>query len=63
MTAKPTEAGVALLAEGVDRNSFSFSNRPVFSSVALLAEGVDRNCLLVDGLVKYQCRPPRGGRG
>ena len=36
-------AGVALLAEGVDRNIFSFLHNIFDGSVALLAEGVDRN--------------------
>ena len=34
---------VALLAEGVDRNSILVSSRRLWMSVALLAEGVDRN--------------------
>ena len=34
--------GVALLAEGVDRNRMMM-HRIVWHSVALLAEGVDRN--------------------
>ena len=53
---------VALLAEGVDRNSCSllFGLRPC---VALLAEGVDRNRFLTDKVVKGLRRPPRGGRG
>ena len=33
---------VALLAEGVDRNTY-FETHTVFLRVALLAEGVDRN--------------------
>ena len=36
--------GVALLAEGVDRNSVMRQNMSVTRPVALLAEGVDRNC-------------------
>ena len=34
---------VALLAEGVDRNSFNIPQIPQLATVALLAEGVDRN--------------------
>ena len=33
---------VALLAEGVDRNSFNIPQIPQLATVALLAEGVDR---------------------
>ena len=40
---------VALLAEGVDRNSPA-SLRPRCSRVALLAEGVDRNYKLAEGV-------------
>ena len=35
--------GVALLAEGVDRNSIRYNEVGGFFTVALLAEGVDRN--------------------
>ena len=35
--------GVALLAEGVDRNTDTYYLKYRFSGVALLAEGVDRN--------------------
>ena len=35
--------GVALLAEGVDRNMLGPCDRLVHPNVALLAEGVDRN--------------------
>ena len=35
---------VALLAEGVDRNTNTPACRKVSIKVALLAEGVDRNC-------------------
>ena len=42
---------VALLAEGVDRNSFSAIMESKISLVALLAEGVDRNFL-------YAVHPP-----
>ena len=38
-------SGVALLAEGVDRNH-SIQTFPTESRVALLAEGVDRNFLI-----------------
>ena len=34
---------VALLAEGVDRNQYTFAPIPSALHVALLAEGVDRN--------------------
>ena len=37
------DAGVALLAEGVDRNLVVICTPPAVSTVALLAEGVDRN--------------------
>ena len=37
---------VALLAEGVDRNSFNIPQIPQLATVALLAEGVDRNCAI-----------------
>ena len=53
---------VALLAEGVDRNT-----KELYMSkaeiVALLAEGVDRNTK--DYRTEWTCkgRPPRGGRG
>ena len=36
-------APVALLAEGVDRNTKSFEEHGFVIGVALLAEGVDRN--------------------
>ena len=42
---------VALLAEGVDRNSFPATTRTTPKRVALLAEGVDRNILMVQGAV------------
>ena len=60
---KPQEKLVALLAEGVDRNTYktvAFN----WVKVALLAEGVDRN---IRRFVQQHCssgrRPPRGGRG
>ena len=40
--ARVIAAGVALLAEGVDRNRKAAAGMP-FVDVALLAEGVDRN--------------------
>ena len=40
---KGTTAGVALLAEGVDRNQKKCCRPPCLRCVALLAEGVDRN--------------------
>ena len=53
---------VALLAEGVDRNSYAQLPQPV-PQVALLAEGVDRNAGVVFGQPDLFGRPPRGGRG
>ena len=38
---------VALLAEGVDRNSFALLHASTVKLVALLAEGVDRNQTLL----------------
>ena len=59
---KEMRPDVALLAEGVDRNTVStYPCRSI--PVALLAEGVDRNyddCRTYD---LYIGRPPRGGRG
>ena len=53
---------VALLAEGVDRNSTLVANAPI-CRVALLAEGVDRNTAgALRGIIDPS-RPPRGGRG
>ena len=54
---------VALLAEGVDRNSLAASCSHIASSVALLAEGVDRNIRLELSRRSFWSRPPRGGRG
>ena len=54
--------GVALLAEGVDRNR-SNAKGTLDSWVALLAEGVDRNYPWNDILWLILSRPPRGGRG
>ena len=54
--------GVALLAEGVDRNNVNLTKKEN-DAVALLAEGVDRNGQLTYGLSAAACRPPRGGRG
>ncbi len=53
---------VALLAEGVDRNTFRALSA-ASTYVALLAEGVDRNPLCVFDLRGVVRRPPRGGRG
>ena len=53
---------VALLAEGVDRNSDIYM-RANEDPVALLAEGVDRNPAKVWIYVDEAGRPPRGGRG
>ena len=55
---------VALLAEGVDRNSTMVAPPEGGIHVALLAEGVDRNDRpggFVDIIIPR--RPPRGGRG
>ena len=41
--------GVALLAEGVDRNKDGFAWCRTAGVVALLAEGVDRNIMSVNG--------------
>ena len=54
--------GVALLAEGVDRN-FALVNVAVKQLVALLAEGVDRNIVVLGSGAFGLRRPPRGGRG
>ena len=54
---------VALLAEGVDRNSFTSSFFSSGFGVALLAEGVDRNRIMSKGIGEKYRRPPRGGRG
>ena len=59
---KPQEKLVALLAEGVDRNTYktvAFN----WVKVALLAEGVDRNILPAPFASAGLGRPPRGGRG
>ena len=53
---------VALLAEGVDRNTPLYQP-VVVDKVALLAEGVDRNILAFGRYLNNFCRPPRGGRG
>ena len=55
--------GVALLAEGVDRNGFV--DAQIFGpfGVALLAEGVDRNRKKAKATEIEVGRPPRGGRG
>ena len=54
---------VALLAEGVDRNKNKEELRAGCPDVALLAEGVDRNLMSARPTRRWQCRPPRGGRG
>ena len=41
--AKERADAVALLAEGVDRNTYSANDIAALKKVALLAEGVDRN--------------------
>ena len=54
---------VALLAEGVDRNTVPYEAVKMGRRVALLAEGVDRNFIpLAHHRIKGR-RPPRGGRG
>ena len=53
---------VALLAEGVDRNTAPAASTAVFT-VALLAEGVDRNGDDKTVIGYKVGRPPRGGRG
>ena len=53
---------VALLAEGVDRNSTEMLLLAI-SEVALLAEGVDRNWIILMLILLWISRPPRGGRG
>ena len=54
---------VALLAEGVDRNTYTVPNGRDHAPVALLAEGVDRNCLCALFAGVHRGRPSRGGRG
>ena len=54
---------VALLAEGVDRNTNYRCDFISSDRVALLAEGVDRNTHGLYLLFVSWCRPPRGGRG
>ena len=56
-------AWVALLAEGVDRNSDEDLQSKYHVDVALLAEGVDRNRVRSSSGVRKSSRPPRGGRG
>ena len=54
--------GVALLAEGVDRN-YTMLMIVLRIKVALLAEGVDRNISAAYDIKSGIGRPPRGGRG
>ena len=56
-------AAVALLAEGVDRNSYHTMFKYGRKCVALLAEGVDRNVFFAVLVNTRLGRPPRGGRG
>ena len=56
------EGGVALLAEGVDRNRHIQASGTL-DVVALLAEGVDRNKAFMDKYNRENSRPPRRGRG
>ena len=57
------QLGVALLAEGVDRNFCHAYHKGEPGRVALLAEGVDRNNRYVMQGIVQGSRPPRGGRG
>ena len=59
----PPRSGVALLAEGVDRNRSMSSSANRRKRVALLAEGVDRNLAARQKGQGTASRPPRGGRG
>ena len=59
----PRKDHVALLAEGVDRNTVRNVEGVELGAVALLAEGVDRNSLWKPITKKRSRRPPRGGRG
>ena len=54
---------VALLAEGVDRNSMTCICWDVSATVALLTEGVDRNIKRVRAQTLGRSRLPHGGRG
>ena len=54
---------VALLAEGVDRNTSINDAGQETARVALLAEGVDRNVKTTGQFIRFTSRPPRGGRG
>ena len=54
---------VALLAEGVGRNSGYRLKQVVQVGVALLAEGVGRNYICWRPVRLDARRPPRGGRG
>ena len=53
--AEKARRGVALLAEGVDRNAFQRQNLKTDFRVALLAEGVDRNAGLGVVLDAVRC--------
>ena len=57
------QLGVALLAEGVDRNFCHAYHKGDPGRVALLAEGVDRNDSVLVAHRPDAGRPPRGGRG
>ena len=57
------ELDVALLAEGVGRNSVISAFQHLVQAVALLAEGVGRNKAQSKDAVSENSRPPRGGRG
>ena len=48
---------VALLAEGVDRNSRWFESYTGTLTVALLAEGVDRNCVVPSSFTRRPQSP------
>ena len=60
---KANTPNVALLAEGVDRNTMTAIGITGTLDVALLAEGVDRNTTPERQELRVVCRPPRGGRG
>ena len=63
LLANARPSSVALLAEGVDRNTVTGYILSVILIVALLAEGVDRNRLDAVQELDEAGRPPRGGRG
>ena len=56
-------AVVALLTEGVDRNTRKQFLYMLSRNVALLTEGVDRNTEEKQEAIGIPRRPPHGGRG